>query len=104
MSNGQHAAKPGRRRDKQLLVRIDAEDYAQLKKRAAAAGARSVSAYVRRAALTGAQIKMPPWEHLRELRNELINYAAAVRTAPNSKARERVLQASLAALERIVKF
>jgi len=87
-----------------LLVRIDAEDYAQLKKRAAAAGARSVSAYVRRAALTGAQIKMPPWEHLRELRNELINYAAAVRTAPNSKARERVLQASLAALERIVKF
>jgi predicted DNA binding CopG/RHH family protein len=51
INNGQRAAKPGKKRDKHLVVRIDAEDYAQVKKRAAAAGARTISAYLRRAAL-----------------------------------------------------
>jgi hypothetical protein len=104
MRKGQHAAKPGKRRVKFVNVRYDLDDYERLKDRAQKGGAKTVSDYVRRAALTGPQINMPPWEHLRELRNELINYAAAVRTAPNSKTREKVLQASLAALERIVKF
>jgi hypothetical protein len=104
MRKGQHAAKPGKRRVKFVNVRYDLDDYELLKDRAKNAGAKTVSAYVRRAALTGRPIDMPPWEHLRELRNELINYVAAVRTAPNSKAREKVLQTSLAALERIVKF
>jgi hypothetical protein len=104
MRKGRHAAKPGKRREIMMSFRVDLEDHERLKDRAKNAGAKTVSDYVRRAALTGGQIKMPPWEHLRELRNELINYAAAVRTSPNSKTREKVLQASLAALERIVKF
>ena len=91
-----------------MLVRIDAEDYAQLKNRAEAAGARSVSAYVRRAALTGAQIKMPPWEHLRELRNEIINLSAVLKTLPpvwhRSIPAKEIHKRVLAALERIAKF
>jgi hypothetical protein len=104
MSNGQLTAKPGKRREKFVNFRVDWVDYARLKDRAGKAGARTVSAYMRSAALTDRQIDMPPFATIRDLRNEVINLAAAVKTTPNGVERDRVFEAILIALERIAKF
>jgi hypothetical protein len=95
---------PGKRREKFVNFRVDLEDYGRLIDRAENAGARTVSAYLRRAALTGREISMPPFETLRDLRNEVINLAAAVKTTPAGVKQDRVLEAILVALERIAKF
>jgi hypothetical protein len=47
---------------------------------------------------------MPPFETLRDLRNEVINLSAAVKTTPAGVKQDRVLEAILFALERITKF
>jgi hypothetical protein len=92
------------RREKFVTFRVDWENYRRLKDRTARAGARTVSAYARLAVLTGREIDMPIFETLRDLRNEIIHITAAIKTAPEDEARDRVLERASAALERIAKF
>ena len=74
-------------------VFMSEHDHKRLVDRAARAGAKTISAYIRAACLTGREPVLPPWEHLRELRNAIIN-------ANNA----RDLPALIAALDRISRF
>jgi hypothetical protein len=47
-------------------------DYERLVERSARAGAKTVSAYIRAACLTGREFEMPAHETLRDLRNAVI--------------------------------
>jgi hypothetical protein len=72
---------------------LSEDDYKRLVERAVRAGAKTPSAYLRAAALTGQEFELPPWEALRDLRNAVIN-------ANNA----RDLPALINALDRISRF
>ena len=80
-------------RTRRITVRLSEDDYKRLVERAVRAGAKTPSAYLRAAALTGQEFELPPWEALRDLRNAVIN-------ANNA----RDLPALINALDRISRF
>lgn len=71
-------------------VRLSEYDHHRLVERARRAGAKTPSAYIRAACLTGQEFELPAWEALRDLRNAVINANHA-----------RDLPALIAALDRI---
>jgi hypothetical protein len=85
--------KQGHERTKRISVRLSEADYGRLVERAKRARARTPSAYVRAACLTGQEFELPSWDELRELRNAVINANHA-----------RDLPALVAALDRISRF
>lgn len=80
-------------KEHRITVRLSEADRKRLVERAIRAGAKTPSAYLRAAALTGREFQMPAWDHLRELRNAIINANHA-----------RDLPALAAALDRISRF
>ena len=83
----------GHTRTRRITVRLSEIEYRGLVGRAAASGAKTAAAYLRAAALTGREFEMPPWQHLRDLRNAVISANHA-----------RDLPALIDALERISRF
>jgi hypothetical protein len=60
-------------RDRIVTVRLSEHDYERLVERSIRAGAKTPSAYIRAACLTGQEFQLPAWEALRDLRNAVIN-------------------------------
>ena len=83
----------GYNRTRRIAVRLSESDHKRLVERAARAGAKTTSAYLRAAGLTGQEFELPPWEALRDLRNAVINANLA-----------RDLPALINALDRISRF
>jgi hypothetical protein len=105
MKKGKHAYRPGRRRVKYVTFRCDLEDYELLGQRAAQAGTKNRSEYLRRQALTGAVIAVEPrFEVLRDIRNEIINLRAELRVAPDTKEYKITLAKMHKALDKIPKL
>jgi mobilization protein NikA len=82
-------------------VRMSEHDYQRLKERAVRAGAKTPSAYIRAACLTGQEFELPPWEHLRALINAMVECTGELRKAGYSKALEAK---ALDAFDRISRF
>jgi hypothetical protein len=59
---------------------------------------------VRAAVLTGREFRFPPWDTLRELRNEVIKLGAAINNTPPGPVRDRTEEAMIDALDRITRF
>jgi hypothetical protein len=76
-------------------------DYLRLRERAQRAGAKTVSAYIRAAALAGGEFEMPAFETTRDLRNAVIRLAAALETLPPTNSVNETLAEAKAALGRI---
>jgi hypothetical protein len=85
-------------RTRRIAVRLSESDHRRLVERARRAGAKTPSAYLRAAALTGQEFELPAWGTLRDLRNEVIKLTAAVKAHP------RAVDAAIAALDRISRF
>jgi hypothetical protein len=66
-------------------------------------GAKTISAYLRAAALTGPEFQMPSFETQRDLRNAVIRLAAILESLPPSKLQNETLAEAKAALGRICK-
>jgi replication-associated recombination protein RarA len=95
-----HAFRPGHRRDRNICFRVSDHDYRRLLERAEKAGASTPSAYLRAAALTGREFRLPAYETLRDLRNEVIRLATAIKTTGSVRA----MEAAISALDRISKL
>jgi hypothetical protein len=79
-------------------------EHRVLLERSGRAGARTPSAYIRAAALTGREFRLSDWETLREIRNEVIRLTAAIQNSPPGKVRDRVLEAAIDTLDRITQL
>src|SRR6266850_490793 len=91
----------GHQRTRNLTTRWSEYDYKRLVQRAKRAGAKTPSAYIRAATLAGSEFEMPPFETIRDLRNEVIRLAAALEALPPSKLVNETLAEAKAALGRI---
>jgi Mobilization protein NikA len=96
-----HAAEPGHRRDHWVKFRVSERDYCRVLDRSKKSGARTLSAYLRATALTGTQIELPPWETLRDLRNQMIGLTSAISQMEPSQIRTKALEAAIIAFDRI---
>ncbi|WP_422271592.1 plasmid mobilization protein [Bradyrhizobium sp.] len=85
-------------------VRMSEHDRQRLAERAIRAGAKTPSAYIRAAALTGQEFELPAWATLRDLRNECIRLTGAINSSPPGPVRDRALEAAIDALDRISRF
>jgi hypothetical protein len=72
--------------------------------RAERARAKTPSAYIRAAALTGREFELPCWDALREMRNELIRLTGEVQATPPGPVTDRALEAAINAIDRITRF
>lgn len=63
----------GLARHRIVTVRMTESDYKRLCERSVRAGAKTPSAYIRAAALTGQEFELPQWSTLRELINAITN-------------------------------
>jgi hypothetical protein len=101
MPKSPHAAEPGHRRDHWVKFRVSERDYHRVLDRAKKSGARTLSAYLRAAALTGTQIELPAWETLRDLRNEAIRLSTSISKMEPGPDRTKALAAAINAFDRI---
>lgn len=91
----------GHQRTRWISFRLSDHDHKRLIERSLRAGAKTPSAYLRAAALTGQEFELPPWEHLRALINAMDQCTAELRKAGYSKAIEAKAEA---AYDRISRF
>ena len=94
----------GHDRTRFVGVRMSEYDYQRLAERAVRAGAKTISAYLRAAALTGPEFELPAWATLRDMRNECITLTGAIQNSPPGPIRDRALAKAKEALERICRF
>ena len=89
-------AKPKRhhQRTRLVRVRISEHDHKRLVERSARSGAKTVSAYIRAACLTGREFELPSWEHLRALINAMVQNTYELRKNGWSKALEAKAEAA----------
>lgn len=92
---------PGHQRTKRITTWLSPHDYGRLVKRAARAGAKTVSAYVRAAALGGREFEMPSYEIQREQFFAVIRLAAALEAFPPSPLANETLIEAKATLARM---
>lgn len=91
----------GHQRTILTTTRWSAHEYRRLVSRREKSGARTDSAYLRAAALTGAEFQMPAFETQRDLRNAVIQLAMVIESLPPSHLRDEALMEAKAALGRI---
>jgi hypothetical protein len=91
----------GHRRNRNVNVRFSESDHAVLVKRAARAGAKTPSAYIRAATLTGQEFELPSWDLLRALICAMTECTEELRKAGASPAVEAK---AIEAFERIVRL
>lgn len=99
-----YASQSGQARTRILTVRMSEADHGRPVERAKRARARTPSAYIRAAALTGQEFELPCWDTLREMRNECIRLTGATNNSPPGSVRDRALEAAINALDRISRF
>jgi hypothetical protein len=99
-----HAANSGLVRTRRIAIRLSESDHKRLVERAERARAKTPSAYIRAAALTGQEFELPCWDALREMRNECIRLTGAINNSPPGPVRDRALEAAINALDRISQF
>jgi hypothetical protein len=86
----------GHERTRRIAIRVSEHDLKRLEERASHAGAKTVSAYLRAAGLCR-EVRIPAFETLRDLRNEVMELTLAIRAAGSAKA----MEAAIRALDRI---
>jgi hypothetical protein len=91
----------GYNRTRYFTVRLSENDHRRLVERAIRAGAKTPSAYIRAACLTGQEFELPAWEHLRALINAMVQCTAELRKAGCSKTVEAK---AIDAFDRISRF
>jgi hypothetical protein len=85
-------------------VRMSEQKHQRLVERAKRSRARTPSAYIRAAALTGREFELPCWDALREMRNELMRLTGEIQRSPPGPVRDRALEKAFDALDRITRF
>jgi hypothetical protein len=88
-------------RTRRFTTWLSPHDHKRLVARAARAGAKTVSAYIRAAALGGREFEMPSYEMQREQWFALIRLAAALESLPPSKLVNETLIEAKATLARM---
>jgi hypothetical protein len=91
-------------RDRIVTVRLSEIDHHRLVERCVRARAKTPSAYIRAAALTGQEFELPCYDTLRELINAMIKCTGEIQATPPGPVRDRALEAAIAALDRISRF
>lgn len=93
----------GNRKTITTATRWSPLEYRRLVLRRKNSRAKTDSAYIRAAALTGAEFQMPSFDTLREVRNALIQLAEVLSSLPPGPLQQEALAEAKGALGRICK-